>query len=203
MVSEEEKKKLLDTVSDDIEDTSRSEGTKVATFVVFGFCAAVLVAVVIAFSAQKSKESAIESLDLSIQNEVTSQLNSLKTEQKQIATIQKQLGTLKTALDSRESFGKILGDFSGNTFKSARIKTLSIQQEEISLTGETDNYSDLAKVVSGYRKIASIEDVKLQSASFNQDSKKVEFSIALKIDRSKYILKKASASATATATPSL
>jgi len=189
VVLEEDKKKLLNTVSDAIEDSATQGTESGVALLVIGVSLAVMIGSLITFGSLKSKQSAIDSLDLSIKNDVTAPLAALEKEQEQIATIKSQLGSLKTALNSREEFGKILSDISSNQIKKSQLTTLSIQENDVALSGSVDNYSDLSKLVAAYRNLSTISEVKLSSATTSDESKKIEFSMSMKIDRSKYKVK--------------
>lgn len=185
MVLEEDKKNLLNTVSEDIEQASESPEIGIS-YLIVGVSLAVLVGAILTFASVKSKQSTIDSLKVSIENDVTAPLAALSQEQKQVTTIKNQLSSLKTALNSREQFGKILAAISVNLLKSSMLTSVSVQEEDITMSGSADNYSDVAKLVAAYRQVAVVKEVQLSSATLNEESDKVDFSLSLKIDRSKF-----------------
>jgi Tfp pilus assembly protein PilN len=185
VVLEEDKKNLLNTVSEDIEQASESPEIGIS-YLIVGVSLAVLVGAILTFASVKSKQSTIDSLKVSIENDVTAPLAALSQEQKQVTTIKNQLSSLKTALNSREQFGKILAAISVNLLKSSMLTSVSVQEEDITMSGSADNYSDVAKLVAAYRQVAVVKEVQLSSATLNEESDKVDFSLSLKIDRSKF-----------------
>lgn len=185
MVPEEDKKNLLNNVSEDIEQVAESPETGIS-YLIVGVSLAVLVGAILTFASVKSKQSTIDSLIVSIENDVTAPLATLSQEQKQVATIKNQLSSLKTALNSREQFGKVLATISNNLLKNSMLTSAVVQEENVTMSGSADNYSDVTKLVAAYRQVTAVEEVQLSSATLNEESDKVDFSLSLKIDRSKF-----------------
>lgn len=194
MVLEEDKKNLLNTVSEDIEQASESPEIGIS-YLIVGVSLAVLVGAILTFASVKSKQSTIDSLKVSIENDVTAPLAALSQEQKQVTTIKNQLSSLKTALNSREQFGKILATISVNLLKSSMLTSAVVQEDNITMSGSAGNYIDVAKLVAAYRQVAVVEEVQLSSATLNEESDKVDFSLSLKIDRSKFKMSNAKTTA--------
>ncbi len=188
MVLEDDKQSLLSTVSDDIEQVSKTPEVGVS-YLIVGVSIAILLGAILTFGSIKSKQSTVESLDVSIENDVTAPLASLKKEQKQISTIKNQLDSLKIALDSREQFGKLLSTVSSNILKKSSLISLAVQDEDITMSGSADSYADVSKVVTAYRQVDIVTDARLSSASLNTETQKIDFSLAIKVDRSKFRLK--------------
>lgn len=199
MVLEDDKQNLLSTVSDDIDQISKTPEVGVS-YLIVGVSIAILLGAILTFGSIKSKQSTVDSLIVSVENDVTAPLASLAKEQSQIVTIKSQLDSLKTALDSREQFGKLLSTVSSNILKKSYLTSLAVQDEDITMAGSADSYADVSKVVAAYRQVDVVTDVMLSSASLNDETNKIDFSLTVKVDRSKFRIKAQASSASAKTT---
>lgn len=196
MALEDDKQNLLGTVSEDIDQVYKTPEVGVS-YLIVGVSIAILLGGILTFGSVKSKQSTVDSLMVSIENDVTAPLAALEKEQKQIATIKNQLDSLKTALDSREQFGKLLSTISSNILKKSSLTSLAVQDEDITMSGSANSYADVSKVVAAYRQVDVVTDVKLSSASLNAETDKIDFSLTIKVDRSKFRIKAQTSSASA------
>jgi Tfp pilus assembly protein PilN len=78
---------------------------------------------------------------------------------------------------------------------------MTVQEENITMSGSAGNYGDVTKMVAAYRQVEAVDDVQLSSATLNEESDRVDFALSLKIDRSKFKINatKSSASSGASA----
>lgn len=175
--------------SKDIASSYSTSKEDVVAYFIFGIALAAIVAIVPILIISKTKESKIASLEEQYKQDVTDQLSALKKEQKDQVLMAKQIDALSAALDSRIKNSQLLEAFGKNTLKKTKWTALTLDDGSLSLSLTADNFDDVAKAVSAYRNMDSVKSVKLNSATNNEASGKIDFAVSVSVDMSQYTVK--------------
>jgi len=178
--------KQVEQTEENIEKTTTHKTEEAVSYFLVGLFGATIISVLILLGIQKGKEMKIATYDQQIKTEVTDQLIALAPEKKQMETVLSQLDALTIALTSRVKYSSMMTDFENNTFKKSLWTNFSLSQNTISINGTADDYESAAKAAASYRNIKAVRDVKLTSATSNEESKKVDFVLSITFDSSLY-----------------
>lgn len=184
-MQEEEKQKFLHSVKNDINFDDNKSSDIFSYFVIGLFCA-VIVLIIVVFGLQKSKQVKLASIDTAIASDVTEPLKSLEKEKQQSDIVAKQLEVLTTALSSRVKYSQLMSDLTANQYKKSKWTSFAFQSTAISLSGSADSFDDVAKTVAAFRVMKAVQDISLKSVSLNQDSKKVDFTLEITVNKTLY-----------------
>ncbi|MDH4358529.1 MAG: hypothetical protein OEV37_01080 [Candidatus Berkelbacteria bacterium] len=186
---------------EEIGSATKKAGSKeeAAAYFIIGLFLACIVSMIAVFALMKSKEAKISNLEEQIQNEVTGPLKELESEEKEVASVLGQIETLTSALTERVKYASLINDLKSNLYKKSLWGQFSFQKDTAAITGTVDSFEDLAKTVSVYKKMKGAQDVQLTGVSVNAETKKIDYSLTIKLDMSLYKINGAKPQATATA----
>ena len=195
-----EKNKLLESFKSEVTETEDTKETSVA-FVLIGLAIAVVVAVVVLFAFNSSKNNQLSALDQQIQNDVTVPLKNLAGEKKQTDSILDQISVLTTVLNKKLTLSQMLIDLSNNQYKLSRWSSLSYSQDKVTITAVADNFEDVLKTYNALKATKSVKSAKLVSTNINENTKKIEFTMEFSVNTDLYkVVPKTAATATTTTT---
>jgi Tfp pilus assembly protein PilN len=196
-LSSDEKEKFLESVKNDISESSGSGRDEVLSYFIIGVFVGVVVLAVSFLTIEKTRQSKISSLSQQMQQEVDVPMQSLATEKVQNDEIIKQLSTLTSVLAGRVDYSKLFDDLRGGQYKKSLWTNFALQKDSITITAKADNYADVAKAVAALRQLKAVKDVSLSSASLDKESGKINFTVNISYNPSLY---KASARASTSPT---
>ena len=137
-------------------------------------------------SVERTHRSKIASLKKQIETEVVAPLKSLEAEESQNELIVRQLDALEVALRGEVQYSNLIGDIKNNLYKRCLWTSFDLQENKIVISGQVDDFSEIAKASSSLANVEAIKDVKLTSANFDSGSEKVVLSLSVLYDGSSY-----------------
>jgi Tfp pilus assembly protein PilN len=178
-LNQEDKNKILENVKGETNDSvGQVDELSLSNFII-GLSLAVVIGAIFIFANMKAKDAQIESLNATIERDVTTPLASLTKESAQIDTVKQQLAVLTDSLKSKYEYSKFIEDLSAKQYKKSRWTSINIVAGSATITGEVDYFEDLAKAISALKTSAYVEDVNLTQASVNEDTGKIEFGVTM------------------------
>jgi len=177
--------RILESVKESITETTQKTEESASYFII-GLSGAIVIAVLVLLAAVSGKKAQIASYDQQIQSDVTDQLKGLSVEQDQISSVFTQLDVLETSLLRRVKYSGVFSDLAKNQYQKSKWTSVTVKDNIVSITGEANNFEDVAKTVVAYKSLASVTDAKLTSANLNQERQVVSFVIDLTFDLKGY-----------------
>lgn len=181
-----DEKKFLQSVREDIKDTSGQNNQEKLVYFIVGLSVATVIVAIVSFALLLSKNSQVTSLEAQIKEEVTVPLQGLAKEKEQVTAISSQLEVLSTALAGRIKYPQIIKDLALNTYKQTRWDSVDYEGGEVVISGKASDFMGASKVVSAYENYRSASGVNLTSINIDTQAGQVGYSIEMKVDEKGY-----------------